>query len=297
MKRNIIFAIVLLSATVSYSQSGDLIKEIQKQTLKIKELQDKLKKQDIVLSNYKGNFKKANDEKENLQKELDKLKEDKNNINKKDAEIESLKRQIKETEDNFNKKFQEQQGLCEENTKQKIKELKDKFVGVYKNLSFDELLASSSLQAVERDRQLFADYTDIQPMMRDLSSYFKALQVLNAKYDMQNVENGIRNLKTVRQSSEKVTQLLENLEYYKDYTEALKPVLDKIVKLDKNKNAGGDEEIQKMKFNEIVSILSDYLYNYKGYEKYPYINAIVRELLERKMGNADADITDLAQKI
>ncbi len=303
MKRNIIFTVLLLIATIGYSQENALIDKITKQTLEIDSLKNKLKiKQDSLVlmkqacDNFHRFFNTEKSKNKKLQTELATLK-DKQQIEAKNLELEHLRKQLKEVKLQADSKLKEQQNDCNQRLEGELKALKDRFVGVYKTSQFDELIASSSLKAVERDRQLFADYTDIQPILKDLSSYFKVLQVLNAKYDMQNVENGISDLKTIQKSSEKVTQLLENLEYYKDYTAELKTVLSKIAELDKKELTGGDEEIQKMKFNKILSVLSDYLYNYKGYQKYLYINAIVRELLERKMGNADADITDLKQKL
>jgi len=195
------------------------------------------------------------------------------------------------------KKTGEQKAL-EEKEKGKAEVLAN-ILNSYKNRPFDELIKSSTKESVRRDMQLIGDEKEVQEIqvLKDLYVYFNVEESLAKKYDAAQNKTLSRQLEQVKQQSMLLNKLKEDVEFYEDYNNAFKVTIGEIVSLDSRKSADSDSEIQKMKFNEIVGILSDYMYNYYEYGNYPYLSDIVLEIINRKRFDADADIKDLLVKL
>jgi hypothetical protein len=75
--------------------------------------------------------------------------------------------------------------------------------------------------------------------------------------------------------------------------------IEKIISIDKREVvASMEDEIQKQKFNKILSEISLYIFNYDfNFVDYPYLSDIVLEIMKRKQPNPDADITYLLAKL
>jgi predicted RNase H-like nuclease (RuvC/YqgF family) len=170
-------------------------------------------------------------------------------------------------------------------------------VNVYKNKQFDDLINSSTKQSVQRDMQLVGNNAEVKMILSALEKYFNAKDLLSKKFDEIQIQNAQNRLNQITQKSNGLDLLKEDVEYYKVFNTALKGTIKKLVDLDKRKVAAGDTEIQKLKFNDIVSELSNYMYNYYSYGNYPYLSNIVLEIIKRKKPNADADITDLLNSL
>ncbi|GHT87501.1 hypothetical protein FACS189474_0430 [Bacteroidia bacterium] len=170
-------------------------------------------------------------------------------------------------------------------------------VNSYKNRQFDDLIKSSTKLSVGRDIQLVGNNAEVKPILNDLSVYFNAEEWLAKKFDAAAIKNAQTQLNQIKQKSALLDKLKDNIEYYQDFNNALKKAVEGLIDLDKRKVADGDTEIQKLKFNDIVSVLANYMYNYYDYGNYPYLSDIVLEIIKRKRFDADADITDLLRKL
>ncbi len=167
----------------------------------------------------------------------------------------------------------------------------------YKNRMFDDIIKSSTKESAARDMQLLGNNSEIKPILNDLQIYFNLQQLLSEKFDAIKIKNAQTQLNIIKSQSKLLDALKNDVEFYQDFNTAFKEAINKLVNLDKLKLADGDSEIQKLKFNDIVTILTDYIYNYYDYAKYPYLSNMMLEIIKRKKPNADADVTDLLKKI
>ncbi len=231
--------------------------------------------------------KKINEERDNLQKKVDSLNIVISKINQtikdKDKQIVNEKANAKTTADNA-KNDGKAEALAT-------------IVNSYKKQPFDELIKSSTKESVARDMQLVVNNSEVTSVLYDLHNYFNALELLSEKYNVDPIKNAQAQLSQIKPKSKLLDVLKVDVESYQDFNTELKKTINKLIELDKHKSAGGDSEIQKLKFNDIVTILTDYMYNYYDYVKYPYLSAIMYEIVKRKKPNADADITDLLMRL
>lgn len=170
-------------------------------------------------------------------------------------------------------------------------------VNFYKIPLFDDLIQSSTKESVTREMEIVINNPEVKPVLNDLLIYFNAKELLSLKFDVVQIKKAQTQLSQIKRQSKLLDTLKEDIEFYQDFNSALKETIIKLVNLDKSKSAAGDAEIQKLKFNEIVTILTDYIYNYYDYDNYPYLSFIVIEIVKRKQPNADADVSDLLKKI
>ena len=171
----------------------------------------------------------------------------------------------------------------------------------YKIHTFDELIKSSTKQSVQRDKQLIGNNEEVSSVLYDLEIYFDAEEMIAKKFDVAKINHAKMQLNQIKQKSDKLDQLKDKMEYYQVFHEELKRIIEKLIILDGDgqdgRKARGDALIQKLKFQDIMSELSNYMYNYYDYANYPYLSNIVMEIIKRKYPDADADITDLLRKL
>jgi tetratricopeptide (TPR) repeat protein len=168
----------------------------------------------------------------------------------------------------------------------------------YQTGHFDDLIKSSTKQSVEHDWRLSVKVNDSvsKPVLSDLRNYFKAKELLEKKFNEKEI-NAV--LPTLTRQSALSDKLKETLENYRDFTDGLKETIEKIISIDgKETVAGMGDEIQKEKFNKILAEISLYIFNYDfNFVDYPYLSDILLEIIKRKQPDADANISDLLNKI
>jgi hypothetical protein len=145
--------------------------------------------------------------------------------------------------------------------------------------------------------QLLNNNPEIKQILNDLQIYFHSQKLLSEKFDAAKIKNAQMQLSQLKNKSYALDALKDKIDFYKDFNIELKETINLIIKLDAEKSAQDDSEIKKMKFNDIVLILSGYMYNYYDYTQYPYLSDVMIEIIKRKKLNPDADITDLLKKI
>jgi hypothetical protein len=210
-----------------------------------------------------------------------------------------LKNQLSEKDKQIAETRQQGYEKAKQETKRGKQEALANIVNSYKNPNFDDLIKSSTRESVQRDLQLAGDNPEIKQTLSDLDKYFSAKELLTKRYDEYGISNAQKQLKTVNQRSESLDRLKENMENYGNFSKGLKETMNKIAELDGQESVSGmGEEIKKQKLNKILTEISPYIFNYDfNLSDYPYLSDILLEIIKRKLPDADADITDLLQKL
>jgi len=268
---------------------------------------------DIKMSELQEKVNALEKDKNALNKTIDKLEKtiDDLNKNKVKNERDSLHKQVERLTANLARLDQENQDkerqriedkqIRDEETRAKIE--KEKYevlanvVNGYKNEKFDDLIKSSNLLSVQRDKQLVGYDAETKQVLSDLEAYFYAEIMLANKIDVERIKNALTQLNEIKQQSELLDKLKKNVKYYEMFNYELKKTIGKIVKLDEDYKADEEPQFQVIKFNKILSELEDYKLNFYDYENYPYLSNIIIEIILRKCKNADADINDLLIKL
>jgi hypothetical protein len=305
MKRIFLLPLFLSVFSSAYAQE-DLIKKVAEQAVEISEL-----KKDI--QNYNSDILKF----QNLVKiQQDTLKKTKADL----AKLENYKADIKITESRLQQKNdsiaslksinseKDKQIISEkQNGNQKAIEEKEKgrnevlanIINSYKSRTFDDLMVSSTKLSVQHDMQLVGHTAEINPLLSDLKVYFNAKETLEKKYDPIQNKYAQNQLSQIKRESASLDNLTRRIGNYQMFNQGLKEAIEKINSLDQRETvAGMPEEIQKQKFNKIISQISPYIFNYDfNFLDYPYLSDILIELIKRKQPDPDADITDLLKKL
>jgi hypothetical protein len=156
------------------------------------------------------------------------------------------------------------------------------------------LIRSSTKASIQRDLQMVGNNEEARPVLLDLEKYFNANELLEKKFDEAQIKNAQTELDTINQPSALLDKLKENLEYYQDYSNALKETIRKILVLDGREAV---DDAARQKFNEIVTELGNFMYNYYDYGNYPYLSGIVLKILKQKKSDVNANITDLSNEL
>lgn len=301
-----LLSMLFFSFCTVYSQ--DCCDKLGKQAIFIDSLQKVVKANENhnrqIINETQSTIKALSDSIKILRSELlnlDRYRKDKRIIDDqlklKNDSIALLKNQItyknQEIDDQLQKCEKEAQ---EEKEKGRNEALAD-VVNSYKNKPFDNLINSSTRLSVQRDLQLVGHSSEIASVLTDLEKFFNAEELLTKNVDADKIKDALKHLDQIKRNAELLDILKENIEFYEDFNNALKDAIRKIINLDSLTSAVGVYEIQKLKFSKIVTILTDYMYNYYDYNNYPYLSDILLEIIKRKRLNADADITDLLQKL
>ncbi len=306
MKKIIVLALLICGICDAYSQ--DCYDKVAKQAVVI----DSLQKDIIMAKAYNHNITTTYQSiLKNLRDTINVLKQDLTNLEKFKSQKKTIDAQLKTKSDSIillktqlvtnNKliettKQQGDQKAQQEKEQGKLEALAN-VINSYKNIQFDDLIKSSTKESVQRDMQLVVNYTEVKPILTDLVIYFIAQELLSKKFDSVQIKKTYTLLSQMKRQSKLTDILKDNLTSYQNFNTALKETIGKIVSLDSRKSADGDSQIQKLKFNEIVTILTDYMYNYYDYTKYPHLADIFLEIIKRKKLNADDKVVDLLQKL
>lgn len=311
MKKTLLLPFFIFSFFSVFAQQDVLLEKYMKQSIKQEFVIDSLKK---VSKNDKENISKQSNDYQNrlngkndtiksLKLNLLKLEKFKAEMNKNDGlfkqkndSINLLKKQIVDLNKlklDDNQKYL--QNLLEENIKGK-NEVKSKFINNYKNKKFDDLIVSSSKNSIQRDI-LIIDDNDVKPILNDLIIFFEAKEILEKRYNAEQLNSTQLQLNKLKQQSTMLTVLNDNIESYLSFNNGLAECLVKIDVIDKNGPAGTNKEVKKLKYDRILSEISMYIFEYDfNFVDYPYLSDIVSQLIKRKRTNPDADINDLIKK-
>lgn len=268
---------------------SDLSDAYKKDTLalqkQIKDLRDEVSSEKQKVSDLNKN--KIKEERDNLQRKVDSLNT-----------VVSIQNQtIADREKQITKEKADAKTIANNAKNDGKAEALVSIVNSYKSRLFDDLIESSTKESVARDMNLVSNYPEVNSVLNDLQIYFNALELLSEKYDAVQTKNAQIQLSHIKRESKLLFTLKNDVDFYQDFTSAFKETIVKIITLDNHKWVDGDAGIQKSKFNDIVTILADYMYNYYDYNNYPYLSDLVLEIIKRKKLNADADISDLLKKL
>ena len=162
-------------------------------------------------------------------------------------------------------------------------------------IDFDSLIVTSSLQDVKSDLLIVED-AGVKKKMQNLINYFEVRQILCEQFDKEKYNAALEKLVKLskdQSKSEAVKLLKERLENYEDCNMALKKVIKNINEIDKIIVAN-DEHSTKSKMGRIMSVVSDYIYNYKlDFKEYPYLFDVVIKIINKKQLNVNSDISNL----
>jgi len=326
--KKIVFSIYLIYTCYS-ANSQDLIKEIQKLTLANDSLQKQvinpLRDSVVKLKNthkeevlkLQAQINSFSSEVEELNKKIIKIEKEITDFNNNSPlkERDSLLKKVEfltATVASLNKNIQQKEielaeekriGLQKANTEKENgkKEILDIIISSYKNKLFDDLLMSNTKLSVQRDLSIIGTSTEVQPIINNLESYFSGEELLAQKFDSIQIKNVLTQLNRINQQSQLLDKLKEQLKFYQEHKIELKRTIEKLIDLDKRRNAKNIQKIQELKFNEILNefynSMHSYIHNYYNYRTYAYLSDIVLQLIKRKKINVDADITDLLKKL
>ena len=318
MKKIIVLALLICVVNKAYSQTDSLFlknydqkilensklkTDLQTEKQKFFKLSDAYNKDTLALKNQIKDLRnEVSSEKQKVSDlNKNKIKEERDNLQTKVDSLNTVISKQKQTIADQDKQITNEKTnakITADNAKNDGKlEALASIVNSYKNRPFDDLIKSSTKESVARDMQLVGNNPEVKPVLNDLQIYFNARSLLSEKFDANQIKNAQTQLSQIKRESKRLDALKDDVEFYQDFNNALKETVSKLVNLDKRNSANGDSEIQKLKFNDIVTILTDYMYNYYDYAKYPYLSDRVLEIIKRKQPNADADVTDLLKKL
>ena len=312
MKKAIVLFIMLFRIGNAYAQDG-VADKIAKQAVEIDSLKKAIKiiifKNDSlknVILNYQVSEKKNLDANDELKKDLSKLekyKTEKKAIETKLAaksdSIVLLKNKIIQIENEIKSTIEKGKKDAAAEKENGKNEILNKLLNTYKNKSFDELIQSSSITSILRDKQLIGNNTDVKQIIIDLEKYFNAEILLSNKFNAPQVNDAIAQVTLIKQQSKAVSTLKDNLENFKTFNEGLNAAIQNIIAIDKKEFVKGmSEQVIKSKLNKVLSELSKFIFDYNfNFVDYPYLSDIVLEIIKQKQPNPDADISDLLIKL
>lgn len=323
MKKTIVLFLMSYGLLNTYAQNS-VADKIANQAVEIDSLKRAYKTvemkidslQKIIISNelsnkqqatiYRANELKYADEIEGLKNELSRLEKFKSekiaieaSLLAKSDSINSLKNQITQKDNEIKtitEKCKKDAAAEKENGKN---EVLNQLENTYKNISFDELINSSTIASIQRDKQLIGNNTDIKQIIIDLETYFRARNLLSNKFNSPLVNDAISQVSLIKHESKLVATLKDNLDNFKTFNEGLNTAIQNIIVIDKKEIVKGmSEQVVKSKFNKILSELSKFIFDYNfNFIDYPYLSDVVLEIIKRKQPNPDADISDLLKRI
>lgn len=167
----------------------------------------------------------------------------------------------------------------------------------YKSKSFDELIATSSLEAVHRDIDMVGNNNEAKAILSDLEKYYESEDIISKKYSKFDVDNALKKLNSITRDSKKVSDLKNLLQNYKIRYEGLKILLGTLIDIDANEIANNVSTDNK-KRGKINDKIMRYMYDYEfTLTDYPYISKIILEIIKRKQADSNASLEDLKSQV
>lgn len=245
-------------------------------------------------------IKKQDREIESQKNKISELEDDiKNKKDKHDSIIEIKETQIKNLESDLQETKSENKGNVQK-AKTRVKDqLLDKISRTYlSDNNFDDLINSSNIQTLQRDRDLLGNKLLTNKRLKqkfdDLKVYYTSIALLDRPFNETKVKTARQKLSLIKQQSKLIPELNENLEYYQAVYQEFIKLIDKIKVEDVKASVKGIKAAEKTKFNSIVKLISDYIKMHDlTYSNYPYISKIIFTILDTKYRNVDANIQTL----
>jgi hypothetical protein len=305
MKEILISIFFLCTVHQAYAQD-DLIDRIASQAVEInslkKELAAAITSNESYITQAQFSLKNMKDSVRLLKANLAELEKFKSGKEEFDSRLKAKTDSINLLKTQLSDERQNGRRTAKEERERGKNEALESIVRNYQSRQFDDLIKSSTRESVQRDLRLAGDNPDVNKTLSDLDKYFSAQELLTKRYDEYGISNAQTQLKAVNQHSELLNSLKDKVENYSIFSTGLKETMNKIAELDQNESVSGlGEEIEKQKFNKILKILteiSSYIFNYDFMlPDYPFLSDILLEIIKRKWPDADADISDLLQKL
>ena len=223
------------------------------------------------------------------------LKEDEH-----DSIIKIKQTQIKNLESDLQKTIRENSGKVQKAERRVKDQFLDNISLTYlSNNNFDDLINSSNIHTLQRDRDLLGNKLLTNKRLKqkfdDLEVYYTSIALLDIRFNETKVKTARQKLSTIKTKSKLIPELNENLEYYPDAYQGFTDCLDAIKSIDlKGMVNGKGRPIEMIKYNNIVAEISSYIKDYGlTYSNYPYISEILFKIIDKKYRNVDANIQTL----
>lgn len=170
--------------------------------------------------------------------------------------------------------------------------------------SFDVLISSSAKESLERDRDFLEkneknlEDDSILTTLNYLIVFFESQNLLAQPHDKSKINSAISKLRESSPDSKNWKNLIKTLENYEKQKDALKLALESIRDID-TKMVANDYATRKIKLEEmILPKLSDFIFNYDFNDQdYPFLTATIMEVIKKKRGNPNADISEIIKKL
>lgn len=273
MKTSSLTIVLFFLFTVCSFAQNDLINEIKKQDREIES-------QKIKISE--------------LENDIEITKQEHDSI------IKIQKTLIKNLRSDLQKKINENRGKVQEAERRVKDQFLDNISRTYlSNNNFDDLINSSNIQSLRRDRDLLGNKLLTNKRLKqkfdDLNVYYTSIALLDIPYNETKVKTARQKLSLIKQQSKLIPELNENLEYYQDTYQGFTDCIDAIESIDsKGMVNGKGRPIEMIKYNNIVSEIYNYIKSYGlTYSNYPYISEILFKIIDKKYRNVDANIQTL----
>jgi hypothetical protein len=309
MRKVYFIGVILFCINSAYAQQ-ELMKEIKNQAVVIDSLNKAIKTdRDATITNTLQSQKIL----KSLQDSVSVLRIDLSRLVKFRAEKKIIDSQLKTKSDSISglkntilekeKQIVLERNSCELKVKEEYrngqKSSLASIFNTYKTKSLDDLIQSSTLESVKRDKALLENNTDLNQLFEDLIACFEAKELLKNRIDAAKAKSFQMKLGQIKNKSVVIEKLKSDIENYESFNSGLKESIGKLNVLDNKESvAGMSDDVQKMKYNKILSEISAFIFNYDfKFNDYPYLSDIVLEIFKRKQPNPDAEISDLMQKL
>lgn len=307
--KGVFIILVLFYHNFVFSQNdpiNDLISNVKIQAVKIDSLEKVIKAENDAHHSLKNQFDiyqdsvlKLNNKLSNLEKEIKRISSLDSILNLKNDSIYKLNKSLSEFVFHINKQNKINEQKIKDEYEKGKKEIFSQIINSYYYKSFDELLKTSTIQTVDQDLYLSQLFSHNDIILSDLKKYFNAHQLLYVKFDSLQVNKNLYYLDQIKRESSILVRLKQNLINYKKANEVLKEIIIRLQDYDKEYSVSGmSESIKIKKLIDILPKISLYIFSFDiSFSDYPYLSEIVFELIKRKQGNPDADISDLLKKL
>ena len=217
-----------------------------------------------------------------------------------DSIIEIHETQIENLNKLIDKKNKENRDEVQKAERRAKDQLLDNISRTYlSNNNFDDLINSSNIQTLVRDRELLGNklstINSLKQKFDDLKVYYTSIALLDRPFNETKVKTARQKLSLIKTKSRLIPELNENLEYYQDTYQGFIDCIDAIKSIDlKGMVNGKGRPIEMIKYNNIVAEISSYIKDYGlTYSNYPYISEILFKIIDKKYRNVDANIQTL----
>lgn len=271
--------------------------EIEKLKAEIKDFEkekatyskDSIKKEEEIL---KLKNEKEELEQSNLKKELDKRNKD---LEERNQQLSDNKKIILDKENQLTEikaaHAKELAAKKEEGKQVIISEL----ITFY-DKPFDELQEITSKSSIQRDLVLLGSNPQVLEKLKNLQVYHESRLALAKKYDEGRVLELIKQLNALEQTSA-TKKSIELLSGYNLNSVGLHETLANLISLNSKAFGAENDFIRNEKFADILNQLTIYFYEYEfTFNEYPYLTSIISEIIQKKQGDIDADLSYLMEK-